>query len=537
LATLISSLSAIDLTHLIDSLFYSETPPEAYKALKKTWGRKSADRDSAARALLSVNTMSSTSAFEVLESSPGQAADVTKQFEALQSTTSDDLQSFPDSAKVLAKQASQVVLASQTEIERLRSKLAMESATRRKLLHEVQDLRGTIRVYCRPMTVSKGVSTISTPSQEVLLLHRERAGFREGPANNTPLSFAVDGILDSGMNQQEVYDEMEDVCLGALDGYNICVMSFGQSGSGKTYTIIGDVQYDEGKEPAVSIEDYGIHLRAAQQFFSVLKHRSERYEDVVTLNIVEVHNERLCDLLVGTETGEAKGLVEGARSSNRKRIDSHEGSFASQPTKLEIKTNHNGETVVHGLISVEVSSFDDVLRVWKECLGKRASRLSEQGVDLAQHESNSHVIGTLKVFSTNISTGVATQGKIQFVDLAASNVVPKRSTGDKKKVSTPEAMMAGVGNNQEWKFANKSMATLTEVVNARSQFQRSIPYRNSTITHLLSDSLEADTKIVVVACVSSDLKDLQETACTLRFAQKLRKIVVGKATKHTLTHA
>jgi kinesin family protein C2/C3 len=158
-------------------------------------------------------------------------------------------------------------------------------------------------------------------------------------------------------------------------------------------------------------------------------------------------------------------------------------------------------------------------------------------VDLAEHEANSHVIATLKIASTNTSTGIGSTGKIQFVDLAGSNVTQRRPTGAPKKASTPEAMFAGVGNNKEWKFINKSMTTLSEVVYARSQYSRSVPYRNSTLTHLLSDSLEADTKVVMVACISSDLKDLQETACTLRFAQKMRKIIVGKATKHILTHA
>lgn len=80
------------------------------------------------------------------------------------------------------------------------------------------------------------------------------------------------------------------------------------------------------------------------------------------------------------------------------------------------------------------------------------------------------------------------------------------------------------------------MATFSEVITARSQFQRKVPYRNATITHLLSDSLEADTKVVLVACVSSDLQDLQETACALKFAQTVRKVIVGKATKHTNVH-
>jgi hypothetical protein len=471
-----------------------------------------------------------------------------QQFELLKKGTADELKSLPRQTQIWAEQASHAVAASQDETQRLRTKLAMECATRRKLLNEVQDLRGAVRVYCRLRPVSGGASVISISSRELLLLHRERAGFKDAGPNNKPLSFEFDGIFDSDMGQGDIYNELEEVCLGALDGFNVCIMAYGQTGSGKTHTMIGDVDYSS--EHAASISNHGVHLQAAQQLFSVVKYRNERYQDVVTFTIVEVDNERLCDLIAGTDIGEARGRLTveearpGARKSNRGKradsedmIDSQPGSVSSKPTKLELKINHNGETIVAGLLSIEVSSFEEVQQIWEACLRKRASRLAEQGVDLAEHEANSHVIATLKIASTNTSTGIGSTGKIQFVDLAGSNVTQRRPTGAPKKASTPEAMFAGVGNNKEWKFINKSMTTLSEVVYARSQYSRSVPYRNSTLTHLLSDSLEADTKVVMVACISSDLKDLQETACTLRFAQKMRKIIVGKATKHILTHA
>ncbi|KAL3905305.1 MAG: hypothetical protein SGILL_009732 [Bacillariaceae sp.] len=112
-----------------------------------------------------------------------------------------------------------------------------------------------------------------------------------------------------------------------------------------------------------------------------------------------------------------------------------------------------------------------------------------------------------------------TTGKMQFVDFASSEVVSKRSSDD------------------SWKFADKSLNAVNEVVRARSQYQRSVPYRNSTITHILSDSLEADTKVVLVACVSPEEKDIQNTTSTLRFAQEMRKVVIGKATRHVSTSA
>ena len=132
---------------------------------------------------------------------------------------------------------------------------------------------------------------------------------------------------------------------------------------------------------------------------------------------------------------------------------------------------------------------------------------------------------------------------MQFVDFASSDVTSKRPLGSSGGASSllsqslsTKLLSSGVSSEQlleDWKFTNKSLNIVREVVLSRSQYQRSVPYRNSTITHLLSDSFEADTKVVLIACVSSDEKDAQNTACTLQLAQEMRKVIVGKATRHT----
>lgn len=488
------------------------------------------------------------------------------QYDLLRRATADELRSLPAFAEQWADQVSKALSANQAELSRLRHKLAVESATRRRLLHEVQDLRGVVRVYCRPrpLVLQENVSSptsqtsnaatrpvLSVSSQETLLLHRDRL---PNCQDATPMSFEFDGIFHD-KHQKAVYSEMEELVLGVLDGYNVCIMTYGQTGSGKTHSILGDVYYDgDPSAPKVDIVNEGIQLQGVKQLFTVSERRSERYQDVFSFTIVEVHDERLVDLVAGTDMGESQGRVEfddslssSRRSSSRgrKRLPSEdEGSAYSKNasssaskgkhTKLEIRTNHDGDTVVQGLVSVPVHSYDDVLKVWHQALSQRAARIAEQDVELSDHEAASHVIATLKVVSTNIATGIGTVGKIHFVDLAGADLTTKRPpVGAKTKTPAPDPILAGVGNNSEWKYVNKSLATLSEVVHARCQFNRSVPYRNSTLTHLLRDSLEADTKVLMLVCVSSDPKDAQATASALRFASKMRRVNIGKATKHT----
>lgn len=440
-----------------------------------------------------------------------------------------------------------------SEVALLKEKLALESAARRKLLHEVQDLRGVVRVYCRPKASPPGVKGIlSIPSQETLLLHP----YDDEP----PVSFKFDRVFSPEVEQREVYNEIEELCLSVLDGFNICLLAHGQRGTGKTYSLLGDVDYTSEKSTGsqfvnTEIKDQGIHLKTIQQLFSISEHRSERYQDTFALEIVEVHNERLHDLLSGTEIGESRGqvIMEDSRATthrSRRGMSMDDGSAGGPPqlsnshsvsskqgstmTKLEIRTNHNGDTVVQGLLSVEVRSFEDVYNVWKQCLSQRATRLAEQGADLAEYEASSHVIATLTVTSTNIATGMGSVGKIKFVDLAGADLVHRRGS-EQKLCLTPDSSADRSNSNNDWRYANRSLATLNDVINCRSQFMRSVPYRNSTLTHLLRDNLEADTKVLLLLCVSAQPKDLQETACALRFASGMRKVSIGKATKHSLS--
>lgn len=471
-----------------------------------------------------------------------ETASMRQQFMLLQRATSDQLRSLPGDAKKWVEQISDALGVSQAEAKRLRERLAVESASRRKLLYEVQDLRGNVRVYCRvrPMdrAQSKAARLISLPSQETLMLHREKFGSAQ--ENLGPMSFDFDRVFDPEVRQQDVYSEIEDVCLGVLDGYKICLMAYGQSGSGKTRTLLGDVKHTvispAGKETKVQIDNHGIQLQALRQLFSVADHRSDRFKDTFSLTIVEVHNERLCDLMAGTATAEVRGRVVAAETKSRRKSQKvgDDDTSSGKQTKLEIRTDLHGDTAVHGVISVDVESFEEACRIWEECLEGRETRLAEQGLDAAEYEASSHVIATIKVVSANIATGQGSAGRIQFVDLAGADLVPRRGI---KQVapSTPDALLSGVGNTNEWKYKNRSLETLSEVVTARSQFVRSVPYRNSTLTHLLRDSLEADTKVLLLACISADPKDIQETASTLRFASRMRRVTIGKATKHTVS--
>jgi hypothetical protein len=470
-----------------------------------------------------------------------------KQFEILKRTTVAELSSLPEQAEEWSNLTSRAISEAQSEVNTLKNQLVLEMANRRKLLHEVQDLRGAVRVYCRPKPLPitaenpSPTSIVSVPSNDVLLLHQ-----MSEDGEDKQMCFEFDRMFTPHSSQSEIYMEMEELVLGALDGFNSCLIAYGSSESGKTHTLIGDYEVtlndEEEAFPTVEIQQTGIHLMAAQQLFQVSSERSDRYEDSFSISIFEVYDEKLYDLLAHSDFAQNCGVVKGldGKEQKKKKKFNEDGSTVEgqQANALEIRTNHDGDTFVQGLISVPVNNYDEVLKIWQESLIRRATRAKELEIDFSSYEASSHLIAIIEVLSTNVSTGIGTIGKIQFADLAASDVIQRKSSVSTKSKSTGmDDILAPVGNNNEWKFLNKSIATLSDVVNARVSFSRDTPYGNSTITHVLRDALETDTKTLLLACVSSNPNDLQETANTLRFASKMRQMVIGKATRRHITIA
>jgi len=270
-----------------------------------------------------------------------------------------------------------------------------------------------------------------------------------------------------------------------------------------------------------------------RSLFSVAQHRSDRYKDSFTMSIVEVYNDRLLDLLIGTALGDTCGQVilaseKKARRRNESKA-SEDDSTSGRPVRLEIRSDVHGDTVVQGALSVTVDNFDEVISLWEDALSIRRNRLVQtEAVSLEEYESSSHMIATLAVSSTNIATGVCSQGRIQFVDLAASDLAPRSG-------KLPSPSRANRDSVNTVSYQNRALETLNEVVAARCEFNRSVPYRNSTLTHLLRDSLESDTKVILLACVSSEPSEIEATAETLRFASRMRRLNIGKATRHVVS--
>uniref|UniRef100_A0A5F8GQA3 Kinesin-like protein n=1 Tax=Monodelphis domestica TaxID=13616 RepID=A0A5F8GQA3_MONDO len=334
---------------------------------------------------------------------------------------------------------------------------------------------GNIRVIgrVRPITKEDGdgpeannaVTFDSDDDAVIHLLHKGK-----------PVSFELDKVFPPQSTQQDVFQEVQDLITSCIDGYNVCIFAYGQTGAGKTYTMEG------------TVENPGINQRALQLLFSEVQEKASDWEYAITVSVAEIYNEALRDLL------------------------------AKEPQeKLEIKLcpDGSGQLYVPGLTEFRVQSVDDINKVFEFGHTNRTTEYT----NLNEHSSRSHALVIITVRGTDYSTGLRTTGKLNLVDLAGSERVGK----------------SGAEGNRlrEAQYINKSLSALGDVISALRSRQGHVPFRNSKLTYLLQDSLSGDSKTLMLVQVSPVEKNTSETLCSLKFAERVRSVELGPGSRRT----
>jgi len=285
--------------------------------------------------------------------------------------------------------------------------------------------------------------------------------------------FEFDRVFAPGTPQAKVFVSVEPLIESILDGYNVCIFAYGQTGSGKTYTMEG---------PA---EDPGVSLRAVQGLFDRIAERADEEEATAELSMFEVYNEELKDLL-----------------DPRKK-------------KMDMRMDKEEGLVIDGLEKVSVDSSEAV----SKAVQKGQSNRAVTATNMNEHSSRSHLILRLYVKIVNKTSGDTSHAKLSLVDLAGSERVGKSGA---EGAALKEAQ--GI---------NKSLAALGNVVRVLASGGGHVPYRNSKLTHALSDSIGGDSKTLMFCNISPREADIPETLCALAFAAQAKEVKSGPAKKHT----
>ncbi|KEY65543.1 hypothetical protein S7711_08224 [Stachybotrys chartarum IBT 7711] len=283
-------------------------------------------------------------------------------------------------------------------------------------------------------------------------------------------SFTFDRVFDMSCKQQDIFDfSIRPTVDDILNGYNGTVFAYGQTGAGKSYTMMGSSIDDEVGR--------GVIPRIVEQIFASIMTSPSTIEYTVRVSYMEIYMERIRDLL------------------------------SPQNDNLPVHEEKNRGVYVKGLLEIYVSSVQEVYEVMRRGGNARAVAAT----NMNQESSRSHSIFVITVTQKNVETGSAKSGQLFLVDLAGSEKVGK--TG------------ASGQTLEEAKKINKSLSALGMVINALTDGKSShVPYRDSKLTRILQESLGGNSRTtLIINCSPSSYNDA-ETLSTLRFGTRAKSI-------------
>ncbi|XP_033694805.1 kinesin-like protein KIF3C isoform X2 [Tursiops truncatus] len=346
---------------------------------------------------------------------------------------------------------------------------------------------------CRPLSrkeEASGHEQILTMDVKLgqVTLRNPRAALGE-----LPKTFTFDAVYDASSKQADLYDEtVRPLVDSVLQGFNGTVFAYGQTGTGKTYTMQGTW---------VEPEQRGVIPNAFEHIFTHIS-RSQNQQYLVRASYLEIYQEEIRDLL-SKEPGKRLELKENPETGVYIKDLS---SFVTKNVKeIEHVMNLGNQTRAVGSTHMnEVSSRSHAIFVITvEC--------SERGLDGQDH---------IRV------------GKLNLVDLAGSErqnkAGPNAAGGTATQPTGGGGGGGGGGSGERPKEASKinlSLSALGNVIAALAGNRSThIPYRDSKLTRLLQDSLGGNAKTIMVATLGPASHSYDESLSTLRFANRAKNI-------------
>ncbi|KAH8106971.1 P-loop containing nucleoside triphosphate hydrolase protein, partial [Cristinia sonorae] len=308
-------------------------------------------------------------------------------------------------------------------------------------------------------------------------------------------TYPFDMVFGPEADQSLIYHEVVNPMLEeVVQGYNCTLFAYGQTGTGKTYTMQGDLEPTPMGNPS---SHAGMIPRVLFRLFHQLETSGVDYS--VKISFVELYNEELRDLLapeLAAPTGSAQPMSMGGSKDTAGQL------------KLFDDASKKG-VFIQGLEEAPVKDTADALAL----LTKGSHRRQIAATKFNDHSSRSHSIFSITVHikeTSNIGDDLLKVGKLNLVDLAGSENIGRSGAENKR------AREAGM--------INQSLLTLGRVINALVDRSSHVPYRESKLTRLLQDSLGGRTKTCLIATISPARSNMEETLSTLDYALRAKSI-------------
>ncbi|KZC12367.1 PREDICTED: kinesin-like protein KIF3B [Dufourea novaeangliae] len=326
-------------------------------------------------------------------------------------------------------------------------------------------------VRCRPMDekeLTRGYTRVVDvfPSRGVVEIRHPR----DDPSSDNVKVFTFDAVYDWNSSQQDLYEEtVRPLVSSVLDGFNGTIFAYGQTGTGKTYTMEG-LKNDYNRR--------GVIPRSFEHIFNHIG-RSENMQYLVRASYLEIYQEEIRDLLQ-----------------------------SDQSLRFELKEKPDTGVFVKDLSTSVCKSATEIQQLMN--MGNQNRTIG--ATNMNEHSSRSHAIFLITIEMGSIDdTGGIRVGRLNLVDLAGSERQSKTgASGERLKEASK---------------INLSLSALGNVISALVDGKTThVPYRDSKLTRLLQDSLGGNSKTIMVANIGPASYNYDETLTTLRYANRAKNI-------------
>jgi kinesin family protein 5 len=270
--------------------------------------------------------------------------------------------------------------------------------------------------------------------------------------------------------QEKIYEiTAKPVVTSCLAGFNGTIFAYGQTSSGKTFTMQGAGLHDKNLR--------GITPRMVEDIFQTIEMTPETTEFLIQISITEIYKEKLRDLLDITQNN------------------------------LKVRESATRGIYIDGVTEKYAATQEDVYAFMDAAYANRVVGHT----NMNEGSSRSHLIVMISIYQNDKLVPNAKRSKLFLIDLAGSEKISKTGAqGDRL---------------EEAKKINQSLSALGNVINALTDGKSShIPYRNSVLTRMLQDSIGGNSKTTLIITCSPSEFNLAETISTLRFGERAKKI-------------
>eukprot|EP00755_Sulcionema_specki_P004409 Sspe_Gene.30006::Locus_14557_Transcript_1_1_Confidence_1.000_Length_3750::g.30006::m.30006/K10398/KIF11, EG5; kinesin family member 11 len=324
----------------------------------------------------------------------------------------------------------------------------------------------SVYVRARPLQDGEARGTLTLTDRDVAVKTKSSRG---------QSSYSFRRVFDTSTTQNEVFEvACKPMVMEMLKGFSCTIFAYGQTNSGKTHSMMGDLNGPEDMQ--------GLTPRSCKYIFNELLKNDKNF--TVRLSCVELYKEEFFDMLC---------------------------PVADEAKRQKMRLFQDGNKVVmRGLEEVVVQTPGEVIHKLKEAISRRATAAT----GMNNRSSRSHFIATISVTIKEDSASgeeVFKIGRLHLVDLAGSE-------------SAKRAETAGTDRQPEAAAINKSLLTLGRVINSLSNSESHTPYRESALTRLLQDALGGKSKTTIITTISLAKVNMDETLSTLEYASCAKKI-------------